>query len=71
MLGESATYSEHTLLANQLDQAIADAALGVALGIGLDVAQVTDVALRIRRRSVGLAIRVVYAVRSASGGSFV
>jgi hypothetical protein len=32
------TYAQNTVLANELDEAIADAALGVALSISLDVA---------------------------------
>lgn len=47
------------MLANQLDEAVADAALGVALCIGLDVSKVTDVAFVIGRGAVGLAEWVV------------
>lgn len=36
--------AQHGLLADQLDQAILDAALGVAAAVGLEVAEVADVA---------------------------
>lgn len=48
------------MLANQLDEAVADTALGVALSIGLDVAQVTNVTVRISRGTVALAVWVVF-----------
>ena len=49
------TYAEDALLANQLDQGIADAALAVALSIGLEVAEITNVALLVCWGSVSLA----------------
>ena len=45
--GKTETYAQNARLANQLDQAVLDAALGVALGVGLDVAKVADVAVRV------------------------
>lgn len=44
--------------ADQLDQGIGDGALGIALGVGLDVAEVADVAGLIGRGAVGLAMGV-------------
>lgn len=52
------TYANDGLGANQLDVLVLNAALGVALGIGLDVAQVTNVAGLVRGRTVGLVVRV-------------
>lgn len=44
--GEDAkTYAQNAMLANQLDLAVGDGALGVALGVRLDVAEVADVAV--------------------------
>lgn len=50
--------AEHALRADELDQLVGDGAYGVALAIRLEVAEVTDVALRIGRRAVRLAVRV-------------
>jgi hypothetical protein len=50
--------AEHALRADQLDELVRDAALGVALGVGLEVAQVADVALAVRRGAVGLVVGV-------------
>lgn len=50
--------AKHALRADQLDHLVADGALGVALAVGLEVAQVTDVALAVRRGAVGLLVRV-------------
>jgi hypothetical protein len=47
------------VLADQLDLAVADAALGIALTISLDIAEVTDVAFRIAWGAVCLAVGVV------------
>lgn len=52
------TYANDGLGANQLDVLVLNAALGVALGIGLDVAQVTNVAGLVRGGTVGLVVRV-------------
>ena len=38
MHGKAFTYTQNAILANQLDEAVADATFGVALGIGLEVA---------------------------------
>jgi hypothetical protein len=43
---------------DQLDEAVLDRALGVALAVSLDVAEVADVALLILGRAVGLAVWV-------------
>jgi len=51
--------SENTVLADQLDEAVADASLGVSLTISLDVAQVTNVAFRVGWSTVSLAVWVV------------
>lgn len=52
------TYANDGLGADQLDVLVLNAALGVALGIGLDVAQVTNVAGLVRGSTVGLVVRV-------------
>lgn len=39
-----ATYADNALRTDQLDEAVLDRALGVALGIGRDVTEITDVA---------------------------
>ena len=44
--------------ANQLDQLVCGAALSVALAVGLEVAQVTDVALVVFGRAVRLVVGV-------------
>ena len=50
--------AEDALGADQLDELVRDGALGVALGVGLEVAQVADVALAVLGRAVRLAVRV-------------
>lgn len=45
--GGEGTYPENTVLAEQLDEAVAHAALGVALAVSLEVAEITDVAVRV------------------------
>jgi len=60
--------ADDALGANQLDEAVRNGALGVALGVGLDVAQVADVTGVIGRGTVSLAVGVE--VR-ASGGAAV
>lgn len=57
------------MLANQLDEAVADAALGVALGIGLDVSKVTDVAFAVGGTAVCLAVWVVCGVERYQSAS--
>ena len=50
--------AEDALGADQLDELVGDGALGVALGVGLEVAQVTDVALGVGGGAVGLVVGV-------------
>lgn len=49
------TYAEDALSANELHQLILHRANGIALGVSLEVAQVTDVALGIAGSTVDLA----------------
>jgi hypothetical protein len=46
------TYSEHTLLSNQLDERILHGANRVALRVGGDVAEISDMALRVAGSTV-------------------
>lgn len=55
------TYANNALRANQLDQLIIDAALGIALAVSLEVTQVTNVALIIFGSTMGLVVGVDYA----------
>jgi len=50
--------AEDALGADQLDELVRDGALGVALGVGLEVAQVADVALAVGGSTVGLVVGV-------------
>jgi hypothetical protein len=50
--------AEDALGADQLDELVADGALGIALAVSLEVAQVTNVALLVLGGTVGLAVRV-------------
>lgn len=50
--------AEDALGADQLDVLVRDGALGVALGVGLEVAQVADVALAVGGGAVGLVVWV-------------
>lgn len=50
--------AEHALRADQLDVLVRDTALGVALGVGLEVAQVANVALTVGGGAVGLVVGV-------------
>jgi hypothetical protein len=50
--------ANNALGANQLDQLVGDAALSIALAVGLEVAQVTDVALVILGSTVGLVVGI-------------
>lgn len=50
--------AEDALGADQLDELVRDGALSVALGVGLEVAQVTDVALAVGGGAVGLVVGV-------------
>jgi|SRR5690242_5397116 len=54
----SGTYANDALGANELDQLVLDAALGVTLAIGLEVTEVTNVALLVVGGTVGLVVRV-------------
>jgi hypothetical protein len=56
------------VLANELDLRVLDSALCISLGIGLDVAEVADVSVRVTRSTVALAEGIE--VR-ASGGAAV
>ena len=53
-----ATYANDAVGADQLDERVGDGALGVALGVGLDVAEVTDVTVVVGGGTVGLAVGV-------------
>ena len=55
------TYANDTGSSDQLDELIRDRALGVALSIGLEVAQVTNVTVAIGWRAMLLVFRVDYA----------
>jgi len=50
--------AQHALGADQLDELVRDGAFGVALGVGLEVAQVADVALAVGGGAVGLVVGV-------------
>ena len=64
-----ATYANDAVGANQLDVAVLDRALGVALAVRLDVAEITNVAGGVRGSAVGLAVGVeVRAGRGAAVG---
>ena len=52
--------AEDALRADQLDELVRDAALGIALAVGLEVAQVADVALAVGGGAVGLVVGVDY-----------
>lgn len=54
----SQTHANNALGANELDKGVLDRALRVALGIGLNVAEVTNVALLVGGGTVGLAVGV-------------
>lgn len=60
------TYPNDALRANELDVLVGHRALGVTLGISLDVAKVTNVAVRVGRGAVGLVVRVDYEESSQS-----
>lgn len=55
--------AQYAVLANQLDQRILYRPLCVSLAIGLEVAEVADVALAVLRGPVGLAVRVDWTVQ--------
>lgn len=62
----SPTYANNALGANELDQGVLERALRVALGISLDVAEVTDVALLVGAVTVGRAVGVDWGGRVSS-----
>ena len=60
--------SKNALGADQLDVLVRDGALGVALGVGLEVAQVADVALAVGGGAVGLVVGVDWGRKNVSDG---
>ena len=60
--------AENALRADQLDELVRDGALGVALGVGLEVAQVADVALAVGGGAVGLVVGVDWGRKNVSDG---
>jgi hypothetical protein len=60
--GEGPTYTQDGVLADQLDLRVSDAALSIALTVGLDVAKVTDVAVIVAGAAVALAVGVDYGI---------
>lgn len=64
----SGTYANDALGANELDQLVLDAALGVTLAVGLEVTEVTDVALLVVGGTVGLVVRVDCGGQLCRGG---
>lgn len=52
------TYADDAVRTDELHKVVGNRALGVALGVGLDVAEVTDVAVLILGSAVGLAMGV-------------
>jgi hypothetical protein len=60
------TYADNALGPNELDVLVGHGARGVALGIRLDVAEVTNVAVLVARGAVGLVVGVDYAKSSKS-----
>lgn len=52
------TYADDALGADELDKVIGHGALGVALGISLEVAEITDVANLVGAVAVGLSMGV-------------
>ena len=50
--------TEDAVVANQLDELVGNGSLSVALAVGLEVAEVTNVALVVGWRAVLLAVRV-------------
>jgi len=59
--------AENAVLADQLDVAVADAALGIALVVGLEVTEVANMALIIAWGAVSLAVGVV--MRTSAGAA--
>lgn len=59
-LAREGTHAENAVLSKELDQIVGKGALGVALSIGLDIAQITYVALRVLRGTMSLGVGVNY-----------
>lgn len=59
--------ADDALGTNELDELVLDRALGVAVGVGLDVAKVTNVTGLVAAIAVGLAVRVE--VRTSGGAA--
>lgn len=58
------TYADDALGPDELDVLVRHGALGVALAVRLDVAEVTNVAVLVGRGTVGLAVGVDYSKQS-------
>ncbi len=56
--GACSTYANDAVGANQLDEAVRDGALGVALAVSLNVAEIANVTGLIGGSTVGLAVGV-------------
>ena len=56
--GHGETYANDAVGANELDVRVLHGALGVALAVSLDVAEVADVSGLVRRSAVSLSVRV-------------
>jgi hypothetical protein len=52
------TYADDALGSDEFDKLVGHGSLGVALAVGLDVAEVTHMAVLVGRSAVGLAVRV-------------
>lgn len=61
------TYADNAVRSDDLDQLVSDRALGIALAISVNVAQVTNVARLVRGGTVGLVVRVE--VRTGAGAA--
>ena len=68
---ERRTYANDALRSNELDELVGDGALGVALAVGLDVSEITNVALLVGRGTVGLAVGVDYKWKSVPSASII
>lgn len=66
-LGEGETYAQDALRADQLDQGVGVGAFGAALAVGLDVAEVADVAFGVGGGAVGFGEGVDWWVRRMDG----
>lgn len=59
-LAQRKTYAQNALGTDQLDKLVLNGAVGIALGIGLEVTKVTNVTVGISGSTVGLAEGVDY-----------